>query len=202
MFDAHFPDSIGGNVGLAITQILYLTTLSQWGMRQTTELENQMTFVERVAEYTQLKPESPLETEPKNNPGNDWPVTGDIEFENLTLRYAEKGKEILNGLNISIRPQQKIGIVGRTGAGKSSIIQALFRLAHNEGTIKVNGVDISTLGLHELRKKISIIPQDPILFSGTMRDNLDPFETASDDDLWSALERVSRHANQYLNAHL
>lgn len=186
-----FPDSAGGNVGLAITQILYLSTLSQWGMRQTTELENQMTFVERVDEYTRLKAESPLETNPKHCPGKDWPTEGDIEFDNLTLRYAEDGKEILKGLNLSIESQEKIGIVGRTGAGKSSIIQALFRLAHNDGIIRINSVDISTLGLHDLRKRISIIPQDPILFSGTMRENLDPFQTASDDDLWNALARVS-----------
>lgn len=161
-------------------------------MRQTTELENQMTFVERVDEYAHLKPEPSLKTDAKHTPRPDWPVEGDISFDNLTLRYAKNGVEILRGLNISIRPREKIGIVGRTGAGKSSIIQALFRLAYNDGTITVNGVDISTLGLHDLRQKISIIPQDPILFSGTMRNNLDPFQAASDADLWNALERVSQ----------
>lgn len=174
---------------MAITQIFYLSTLSQWGMRQTAELENQMTSVERVDEYTQLKAEPPLESEPR--PSSDWPQNGEIVFDGLTLRYAEGSNVILKGVNLSIKPNEKIGIVGRTGAGKSSIIQALFRLAHNEGTIKIDGVDISNLGLHDLRQKISIIPQDPILFSGNMRDNLDPFQTKSDDEMWNALEQVS-----------
>lgn len=184
-------DSIGGNVGLAITQILNLIMMSQWGMRQTAELENCMTSVERVAEYIKLEPEPPLETD--ENDGErlkNWPSSGSIAFSNLSLKYNENSDAILKSLNMSIEPGEKIGIVGRTGAGKSSIIQAIFRLGVNEGVIEIDDVNISKIGLHDLRNNISIIPQDPILFSGTMRDNLDPFQKKTDDELWSALDQV------------
>lgn len=165
--------------------------MCQWGMRQTSELENQMTSVERVFEYTKLETEPPLESDEKQKPDSSWPKDGAISFEGLSLRYSVNDCLVLKDVNLQILPGEKIGIVGRTGAGKSSIIQALFRLAHNEGRIVVDGVDIATLGLHELRQKISIIPQDPILFSGTMRDNLDPFNQKTDDELWRALALVS-----------
>lgn len=186
---------------MAITQILNLITTIQWGMRQTAELENNMTSVERVMEYINLKAESQHETElkietkptkeEKPNDLNDWAKRGEIEFNNLSLKYSEDSHPILKSLNLQIGSGEKIGICGRTGAGKSSIIQAIFRLAHNEGVIKIDDVDISTVPLHVLRKKISIIPQESILFSGTMRDNLDPFHEKSDDELWRALDQVS-----------
>jgi len=106
------------------------------------------------------------------------------------MRYSPGDEDILRGLNFESQPMEKIGIVGRTGAGKSSIIQALFRLALNEGTIEIDGLDIGKLGLHDLRSRISIIPQDPVLFSGTLRFNLDPFDEKSDESLWSALDDV------------
>lgn len=180
----------GGNVGLAITQILGLIGVCQWGLRQTIELENNMTSVERVVEYTNLESEPPLEIENQDLIDSEWPSKGEINFQKLSMRYSPKSHLTLKNLTFSIAPKEKIGIVGRTGAGKSSIIQALFRLAQNEGAIEIDGVDTATLGLHDLRKKISIIPQDPILFSGTMRENLDPFKTKTDADLWNALEQV------------
>lgn len=167
-----------------------MSTLCQWGMRQTAELENEMTSVERVVEYANLLPEEATSSEPAKS-RDDWPQHGEIIFTNLSLRYAENGEKILKNLNFHIRSREKIGIVGRTGAGKSSIIQAIFRLAVNEGLIEIDGVDISTIGLNELRKKIAIIPQEPILFSGTIRENLDPFKEKSDDELWKALEQVN-----------
>lgn len=185
--------------------------MCQWGMRQTAELENEMTSVERVIEYTNLPVEATNEPVKRNLTNTDWPNQGQIEFKNLNLRY-EIGRDIvLNNLNFTIRPQvindhikfngdksyfqctysqEKIGIVGRTGAGKSSIIQALFRLAENEGAILIDSIDINTIELQELRRKISIIPQDPILFSGSLRHNLDPFNEKTDEDLWSALSQV------------
>ncbi|XP_055536637.1 ATP-binding cassette sub-family C member 4-like [Wyeomyia smithii] len=183
-------DALGGSVGLAITQTISLIGMCQWGMRQSAELENQMVSVERVSEYTNLKPEPPLETAPKYRPQRNWPEEGVIKFVNVDLSYSDDGEKVLKDLSFTIQSNEKIGIVGRTGAGKSSLIQALFRLAHYEGTIEIDGIDTKTLGLKDLRSKISIIPQDPILFYGTLRSNLDPFEEKTDEELWSALDQV------------
>lgn len=179
---------------MAITQILGILTTIQWGMRQTAELENNMTSVERVMEYINLKPENDSQTYEEKKPNfTEWTKKGEIEFRNLSLRYSEDSNRTLKSLNLKIRSGEKIGICGRTGAGKSSIIQAIFRLAHNEGVIKIDAIDISTVPLEKLRKNISIIPQESILFSGTMRDNLDPFHEKTDDELWSALDQVRFH---------
>lgn len=150
-----------------------------------------MTSVERVIEYAELPPEPALETDTKLVAlPKTWPSAGALQFKDLYLRYVEQNEPVLRGLNFAINSEEKIGIVGRTGAGKSSIIQAIFRLALNEGSITIDGVDISTLGLHDLRSHVSIIPQDPVLFSGTLRYNLDPLEEKSDDELWRALDDV------------
>lgn len=177
-------------LGLAMTQIFNLIQTCMWGMRQTAELENQMTSVERINEYKNIKSEPPLESSSLNQPSESWPQYGAIRFESLTMSYTATSQPVLRDLSFRILAKEKIGIVGRTGAGKSSIIQALFRLAHNEGAILIDEVDTSTLGLHDLRSKISIIPQDPILFSGTIRSNLDPFSVKTDDEIWSALRQV------------
>ncbi|KFB46275.1 AGAP004603-PA-like protein [Anopheles sinensis] len=182
--------TLGGSVGLAITKTISLVGMCQWGMRQSAELENQMVSVERVNEYTNLPSEPPLETAPKHRPQRNWPEHGAIRFINVDLRYSEDGERVLKDLNFVIRPNEKVGIVGRTGAGKSSLIQALFRLAPFDGNIEIDDIDTKTLGLRDLRSKISIIPQDPILFSGTLRSNLDPFEQRKDEELWSALDQV------------
>jgi len=179
-----------GDVGLAITQSMTLVIMCQWGMRQTAEMENNMTCVERVLEYAQMPSEPPLESAKSVNLAAEWPQAGHLSFKDLRMRYAPADENILKGLNFESQPMEKIGIVGRTGAGKSSIIQALFRLGLNEGTIEIDGLDIGQLGLHDLRSRISIIPQDPVLFSGTLRFNLDPFDEKSDESLWSALEDV------------
>lgn len=192
----HVSVIIGGSVGLAITQIINLIIMSRWGMRQTAELENNMTSVERVMEYIGLEPETQNDNNNnisvifESNIADDWPKNGAIEFVNLSMRYSEHSDAILKSLNLRINPCETIGIVGRTGAGKSSIIQAIFRLAQNDGIIRIDGIDISNISLECLRKRISIIPQDPILFSGTLRNNLDPFHEKSDDELWNALDQV------------
>lgn len=179
-----------GDVGLAITQSMTLGIICQWGMRQTVELENQMTSIERVLEYVQIPPEPSYETESAVNLPANWPSAGQLHFKDLRLRYSEHGHYVLKGLSFTIRPKEKVGIVGRTGAGKSSVVQAIFRLALNEGLIEIDGYDIARLGLQDLRSRISIIPQDPVLFSGTLRYNLDPFEHQPDDELWQALDAV------------
>ncbi|XP_014296337.1 probable multidrug resistance-associated protein lethal(2)03659 [Microplitis demolitor] len=180
----------GGNVGLAITQSIGLTGMFQWGMRQSAEVENQMTSVERVLEYTNIESEPALESLPEKKPKDDWPSRGKVEFKRVYLAYSPLEPPVLRNLNFTIEPREKIGIVGRTGAGKSSLIAALFRLAEIEGNIEIDGVDTGEIGLHDFRAKISIIPQEPFLFSGTLRRNLDPFEQYPDSILWSALEDV------------
>ncbi|XP_045761352.1 probable multidrug resistance-associated protein lethal(2)03659 [Maniola jurtina] len=183
-------DIEGSKVGLIITQSISLTGIFQWGMRQSAEMENQMTSVERVLEYTKLPQESKLSDTADEKPPEDWPTEGAIQFEHLSLKYLPSGDHVLHDLQFNILPQEKIGIVGRTGAGKSSIIQALFRLAYLEGTITIDGVDITSIGLKYLRQKISIIPQEPVLFSGSLRKNLDPFDEYEDELLLRALDKV------------
>lgn len=175
---------------MAILQCINMIGMCQWGMRQTAEIENQMTSVERVMEYANLPAEAALESAPEHKPPAAWPQAGTIQFRHLNFKYSENADFVLTDVNIDVMAGEKVGIVGRTGAGKSSIIQALFRLAELDGQILIDGVDTSVLGLHDLRKQISIIPQDPILFSGTLRFNLDPFDERTDEELWSALAQV------------
>nr|XP_013098632.1 unnamed protein product [Stomoxys calcitrans] len=187
-----FSPENGGDVGLAITQAMGMTGMVQWGMRQSAELENTMTAVERVVEYDDIEPEGELESAADKKPPKTWPEEGKIIFDELSLRYFPdpKSEYVLKSLNIVLKPREKVGIVGRTGAGKSSLINALFRLSYTDGSIIIDSRDTKTMGLHDLRSKISIIPQEPVLFSGTMRYNLDPFDEYSDSKLWEALEEV------------
>ncbi|CAH1105116.1 unnamed protein product [Psylliodes chrysocephalus] len=180
----------GALVGLAISQSMILTGMLQHGMRQTAEVVNQLTSVERVLQYTTMEQEGPFDTPKDNIPKDEWPKEGLVEFKDLSLKYVEDEPPVLKQLNFTLYPGQKIGIVGRTGAGKTSLISALFRLAPLEGAIFIDGLDTKTFGLNDLRKKISIIPQEPILFSATLRYNLDPFGEYEDDKIWKALEQV------------
>ncbi|XP_076270121.1 ATP-binding cassette subfamily C member 4-like isoform X2 [Rhynchophorus ferrugineus] len=180
----------GSLVGLALSQSLILTGMLQYGMRQTAEVVNQLTSVERVLQYTQLDNEGPFETPADRKPKGKWPKNGRIEFQRMSLKYVQDEPPVLNNLDFVIQSGEKIGIVGRTGAGKSSLISALFRLAPIEGKIVIDGIDSKSLGLNDLRRKISIIPQEPILFSSTLRYNLDPFKEFDDKTLWSVLEEV------------
>ncbi|XP_069495246.1 ATP-binding cassette sub-family C member 4 isoform X2 [Ambystoma mexicanum] len=177
-----------GQVGLALSYAVTLMGTFQWGVRQSAEVENLMISVERVLEYTQLEKEAPWES--KRPPPADWPSKGVIAFENVNFTYSLDGPLVLKHLTATIRSKEKVGIVGRTGAGKSSLIAALFRLAEPEGKIWIDRILTSEIGLHELRKKMSIIPQEPVLFTGTMRKNLDPFGEHTDEELWNALDEV------------
>ena len=158
----------------------------QYGIRESAEVENLMTAVERVVEYTELDQEAEA-SKPDSDPPADWPSSGEIQFRDVSLRYAEGEKEVLKGVSFKTRKHEKIGIVGRTGAGKSSLLTALFRLAEPTGSIVIDGIEILNIGLEQLRTKISIIPQDPLLFTGTLRRNLDPFQEHSDSKLWEVL---------------
>ncbi|KAL1021945.1 hypothetical protein UPYG_G00020230 [Umbra pygmaea] len=177
-----------GSVGLALSYAVTLMGMFQWGVRQSAEVENMMTSVERVVEYTDLESEAPWETQKRPPP--DWPSKGLITFDRVNFSYSSDGPVVLKDMTAMFRPREKVGIVGRTGAGKSSLVSALFRLAEPEGRIYIDGVLTSEIGLHDLRQKMSIIPQDPVLFTGTMRKNLDPFNQHTDEVLWSALEEV------------
>ena len=179
---------MGGQVGLAITQAMGLTGMLQWGIRQSAEVANQFMAVERILEYRDLKPETTPEKPRKLT--DQWPEKGKIEFRNVVYRYFKEAEPVLKGLNFVVQPKEKIGIVGRTGAGKSSLIGAIFRLAVVDGEILIDNIDTATVKLSDLRSKIAIIPQDPVLFSGTLRRNLDPFEEYADSDIWKALEEV------------
>ncbi|KAK9720655.1 ABC transporter [Popillia japonica] len=180
----------GAMAGLAISQSLSLSFILQYAMRQIAEVINQLTSVERIMTYTKLDQEGPFDSPPGKKPAIEWPHKGRITFKNMSLRYVPDEDPVLKNLDIKIQPGEKIGIVGRTGAGKSSLLQALFRLAPLEGTIDIDDLDTQQIGLHDVRSKISIIPQEPVLFSAPMRYNLDPFEEFSDQDLWSALSEV------------
>ncbi|XP_022093416.1 multidrug resistance-associated protein 4-like isoform X2 [Acanthaster planci] len=177
-----------GIVGLSLTYAISLMGMFQWAVRQSAELENQMTSVERVCQYIDIKPEAPLETDHKPPP--DWPQEGGITLRDTSLRYTDDGPQVLQNICCSIKPKEKVGIVGRTGAGKSSLMTVLMRLAEPTGTIMIDGINTALIGLHDLRKKVSFIPQDPILFSGTLRKNLDPFDEHADCDIWRAIEEV------------
>jgi ATP-binding cassette subfamily C (CFTR/MRP) protein 4 len=172
---------------------LMLTGQTQFGVRQSAELESQMTSVERIIEYTKLPQEAALDSDPQHRPPQDWPQTARISLDRMHL-YYDNEKPVLKDITCEIRGGEKIGIVGRTGAGKSSIISALFRMAEPTGRILIDGVDTKSIGLHDLRRVIAIIPQDPVVFSGSMRRNLDPFREYSDEDMWAALDEVQlRH---------
>ncbi|XP_031814417.1 multidrug resistance-associated protein 4 [Sarcophilus harrisii] len=177
-----------GQVGLALSYAITLMGMFQWGVRQSAEVENMMISVERVIEYTDLEKEAPWES--KKPPPPNWPHEGMIVFDNVNFTYSLDGPVILKHLTALIKSREKVGIVGRTGAGKSSLIAALFRLSEPEGKIWIDKIMTTEIGLHDLRKKMSIIPQEPVLFTGTMRKNLDPFNEYTDEELWNALKEV------------
>ncbi|XP_064349098.1 ATP-binding cassette sub-family C member 4 isoform X1 [Camelus dromedarius] len=177
-----------GRVGLALSYALTLMGMFQWCVRQSAEVENMMISVERVIEYTDLEKEAPWENQKRPPPS--WPQEGAIVFDNVNFSYSLDGPLVLKHLTALIKSREKVGIVGRTGAGKSSLISALFRLSEPEGKIWIDKILTTEIGLHDLRKKMSIIPQEPVLFTGTMRKNLDPFNEHTDEELWNALKEV------------
>ncbi|KAF9156050.1 hypothetical protein BG015_007467 [Linnemannia schmuckeri] len=218
-------------VGLALSYSLNMVQFINYMVRTVSEVQNILVSVERVDEYTQKPTEAPVETGvvlPEN-----WPSQGRIVFKNYCARYREGLDLVIKDISFTVAPTEKVGIVGRTGAGKSSLTLALFRIieaadsywakasdpnfsaaerrfmdavqqtfstegAGSGGSIEIDGVDISTLGLKDLRQHLSIIPQDPTLFAGTVRDNLDPFGEHTDKDLWEALERA--HLKSHISA--
>ncbi|KAG1657838.1 ABC transporter C family member 3 [Nymphon striatum] len=153
------------------------------------DLNIAFTSVERVMEYGEIESEAARECTEENRPPKDWPQKGFVEASNMSLAY-NKNNYVLKDICFTIKGSQKVGIVGRTGAGKTSLINALFRLTEPKGTLKIDGVNISNIGLHQLRRNISIIPQEPVLFQDTIRFNMDPFSAYDDSSIWEALQSV------------
>lgn len=180
-------DALGDKVGLVVTQITSLAGVIQFGIRQSAEMFNHLIAVERLLEYRNLEAEKQPSADVMAVQTKDWPSEGRIEFSRVNFSYHAEAPLVLRELSFAVNPREKVGIVGRTGAGKSSIIGALFRTAIIEGDVSIDGVNTGELTLETLRSNISIIPQDPVLFSGTLRKNLDPFERYSDDTLWRSL---------------
>ncbi|PTB42046.1 hypothetical protein M441DRAFT_190301 [Trichoderma asperellum CBS 433.97] len=178
--------SIGG---LVLSYILSIVQMLQFSIRQLAEVENGMNAVERLRYYgNELEEEAPLHT---IDVRKSWPEKGEIIFDNVEMRYRDNLPLVLKGLSIHIQGGERIGIVGRTGAGKSSIMSTLFRLVEiSGGTITIDGINTATIGLFDLRSRLAIIPQDPTLFQGTVRSNLDPFQEHTDLELWSALRQA------------
>ncbi|KAH8238063.1 hypothetical protein KR026_002357 [Drosophila bipectinata] len=178
-----------GLVGLSVSYALQVTQTLNWLVRMTSDIETNIVSVERIKEYGETKQEAPWELEADKSKPKNWPEEGRVEFQNFQVRYREGLDLVLRGVSFNIKGGEKVGIVGRTGAGKSSLTLALFRIIESAGgRIAIDGVDIATMGLHMLRSRLTIIPQDPVLFSGSLRINLDPFEVKTDDEIWKALE--------------
>uniref|UniRef100_A0A3B3WNI9 ABC-type glutathione-S-conjugate transporter n=1 Tax=Poecilia mexicana TaxID=48701 RepID=A0A3B3WNI9_9TELE len=176
-----------GLVGLSISYALNVTLTLSFVVNITSQLETNIVAVERVSEYAELENEAPWVTQ--DWPSEKWPEAGRLQFVDYKVRYRPELDLVLKGISCDISDTEKIGIVGRTGAGKSSLTNCLFRIIEAaDGRILIDDVDISKIGLHDLRNRLTIIPQDPVLFSGTLRMNLDPFDKFSDEELWRVLE--------------
>ncbi|TMW62207.1 hypothetical protein Poli38472_009700 [Pythium oligandrum] len=176
--------------GISITYSLMLTSIAQWCIRAADQTDNAMTSVERLLHFRSIPAESNDSDCTPINP-EAWPSTGSIRFDNLCLKYRPELPLVLRGVSMDIAGGEKVGICGRTGAGKSSLMIALFRITEFEsGSLFIDGVDISQLKLRELRRSLAIIPQDPVLFSGSLRENLDPYGDYSDEAIWNVLKQV------------
>jgi len=184
--------------GLSITYALSITQTLNWMVRMTSECETNVVAVERVQEYiTEVDPEAASIVE-NNRPSSNWPHAGRISLKGVSLRYRPGLPLVLNEISLEISAGEKVGIVGRTGAGKSSLLKALLRLVEPcAGAIFVDDCNILDIGLEDLRSRFSIIPQDPVLFTGTVRFNLDPFSSYTDEQVWESLRRSHLYERIY-----
>ena len=193
-----------GMVGLAMSYALQITTSLNWIVRQTVEVETNIVSVERVLEYARLPSEAPDRIS-KRRPKISWPAQGAVDFNHYSARYRSGLDLVLKDIDVHIRSHEKIGVVGRTGAGKSSLTLALFRIIEPDaGNISIDDLNTSTIGLYDLRGRLAIIPQDAALFQGTVRDNLDPGHVHDDTELWSVLGEsnvlLTRHGHCLANS--
>ncbi|KAG0044863.1 hypothetical protein BGZ83_009850 [Gryganskiella cystojenkinii] len=188
-----------GTAGLALTYALEFVALVNYLVREYTQIEMELNAIERITEYTTMAQEPPAIIETRR-PMAAWPTEGTIQVRDLELKYAPDLETVLRGISFNVEARQKVGVVGRTGSGKSTLALSLFRFVEPvAGSIHIDGINIGDIGLDDLRSRLTIIPQDPMLFTGTIRSNLDPFDDHSDDELWEALKRVhlvSNHGSQ------
>ena len=186
-----YPDSVdAGTTGLALTYAMMCTRTLGMIIRSFTELELQMNSIERVKYYIDIEHEAPFD-KPDTDPGLQWPATAAVSFTDVSARYRPGLPLVVKGLSFDVAAGEKVGVVGRTGAGKSSLMMLLFRILElDSGRIEIGGVDIATLGLRRLRQAIAMLPQDPTLFIGSVRANLDPFGEVDDREILEALRRA------------
>ncbi|KAJ2662234.1 hypothetical protein IWW48_001974 [Coemansia sp. RSA 1200] len=179
-----------GMAGFLLTYALTFADEMLWVIRDYSDNEMNMTSIERIMQYTRTEQEAANESDSQNKPPATWPTKGDMQINDLVVEYVP-GVPVLHGISLSVEHGEKVGVVGRTGAGKSTISLALLRfLEASKGQIVLDGIDISKIGLEDLRRNVTIIPQDPVLFNGTIRFNLDPFDEHPDELLWEALRRT------------
>ncbi|VVB03655.1 unnamed protein product [Arabis nemorensis] len=177
------------NVGLSLSYGLSLNSVLFFAIYLSCIVENKMVSVERIKQFSVIPSEAAWERK-ENQPPSNWPFYGNVHLEDLKVRYRPNTPLVLKGITLDIKGGEKVGVVGRTGSGKSTLVQVLFRLVEpSEGKIIIDGIDICTLGLHDLRSRFGIIPQEPVLFEGTVRSNIDPTEQYSDEEIWKSLER-------------
>ncbi|KAJ6680171.1 ABC TRANSPORTER C FAMILY MEMBER 4 [Salix purpurea] len=191
MFLILLPSSIirPENVGLSLSYGLSLNSVLFWSIYLSCFVENRMISVERIKQFTNISSEAEWKIKDRVPPPN-WPAIGNIDLKNLQVRYRPNTPLVLKGITLSIQGGEKIGVVGRTGSGKSTMIQVFFRLVEpTGGQIIIDGIDICMLGLHDLRSRFGIIPQEPVLFEGTVRSNVDPVGQYTDEEIWKSLER-------------
>ncbi|KAK6512549.1 hypothetical protein TWF481_001434 [Arthrobotrys musiformis] len=182
------PDMDAALAGFAMSFAMEYTFAMIWALRRYADLELDFNAAERVIEYSVIQ----TEDQSGATPPAAWPHEGKVEVKDLVVAYADDLDPVLKGISFDVKPRERVGVVGRTGAGKSSLTLAIFRfLRAREGSIVIDGLDISNISLKELRSRLAIIPQDPVLFSGTIRSNLDPFDEHSDEECRNALERVN-----------
>ncbi|KAK6527245.1 hypothetical protein TWF281_010433 [Arthrobotrys megalospora] len=182
------PDMDAALAGFAMSFAMEYTFAMIWALRRYADLELDFNAGERVIEY------SVIETEDQSGatPPAAWPHEGKVEVKDLVVAYADDLDPVLKGVSFDVKPRERVGVVGRTGAGKSSLTLAIFRfLKAREGSIVIDGLDISKITLKDLRSRLAIIPQDPVLFSGTIRSNLDPFDEHTDEECRTALSSVN-----------
>ncbi|CAI2167170.1 11640_t:CDS:10 [Funneliformis geosporum] len=185
----HIDSLDPGLAGLSLSFALNFTEQIIWTIRRYSSMEMSLNAVERVCEFSELPQEAPAIISPR--PPAAWPYNGKIKVENLEVKYASDLEPVLHHISFSIKGGEKVGIVGRTGSGKSTIALSLFRFIEpSSGKILIDDIDISSIGVEDLRTRITIIPQDPILFTGTIRSNLDAFSQYDDLEIMSSLKRV------------